>query len=108
MGSAPWNTDLKPILLSLLAEWQSWHRRHPHAAAAGVTAFLLLAGGGAVAVASLGPDASDLPIRQVIEKPLPSLQPNTLGADLAQIQLYRSDVSRSNDTADSLLSRLGV
>ncbi len=108
MGSTPWNTDLKPILLSLWAEWQSWHRRHPHAAAAGVTAFLLLAGGGAVAVASLGPDASDLPIRQVIEKPLPSLQPNTLGADLAQIQLYRSDVSRSNDTADSLLSRLGV
>jgi murein DD-endopeptidase MepM/ murein hydrolase activator NlpD len=73
-----------------------------------VTAALLLAGGGAVAVASLGPDAADLPIRQVIDKPLPGLQTNTLGTDISQLQLYRSDVSRGNDSADSLLSRLGV
>jgi len=99
---------LKPILLSLWAEWQSWHRRHPHAAAAGVTAMLLLAGGGAVAVASLGPDASDLPVRQVLEKPLPGLQANDIVPDLAPLQLYRSDMTRSNDSADSLLSRLGV
>ena len=107
-GDLPRELQLKPILLSLWAEWQSWHSRHPHAAAAGVTAVLLLAGGGAVAVASLGPDAADLPIRQVIDKPLPGLQTNTLGTDISQLQLYRSDVSRGNDSADSLLSRLGV
>ena len=73
-----------------------------------MTAVLLLAGGGAVAVASLGPDAADLPVRQVIDKALPGLQPNPLGTDIAQLQLYRSDVSRGNDSADSLLSRLGV
>ncbi|NBX54778.1 MAG: M23 family peptidase [Betaproteobacteria bacterium] len=102
------NFGLKPILLSLWATWQSWHRRHPHAALAGVSAFMLLAGGGAVAVASLGPDASDLPVRQVIDKPLQALPSSDIRVDLAQLQLFRSEVSRSNDSADSLLSRLGV
>ncbi len=73
-----------------------------------MTAFTLLAGGGAVAVASLGPDASDLPVRQVIDKPLQALPLGEQRADLAQLQLFRSDVTRSNDSADSLLSRLGV
>lgn len=70
---------------------------------------MLGGGGGAFAVASLAPDASELPVRQILE----SVQalPLNSAADVVDIQplsLYRSDVTRSSDTADTLLRRLGV
>ncbi len=78
-----------------------------------VGAILLLGGGGAYAVAtavvSLAPDAALLPVREVSE----SVQPLSLAAqaetlDTTRLTLFRSDTTRSSDTADTLLSRLGI
>lgn len=74
-----------------------------------MAALLLGAGGGAYAVASLAPDPSDLPVRMV-QQPVQAL-PLPAPLDLADIQpltLFRSDITRSTDTADTLLKRLGV
>ena len=74
---------------------------------------LLLGGGGAYAVAtavvSLGPDAAQLPMRELVEtvQPLPLLaQAEALEA--ARLTLFRSDITRSSDTVDTLLKRLGL
>ncbi len=70
---------------------------------------MLGGGGGAFAVASFAPDPADLPVRQVQET-VQSLAMNISMQDLeAQaFNLYRSEVTRSSDTADTLLKRLGV
>jgi murein DD-endopeptidase MepM/ murein hydrolase activator NlpD len=74
---------------------------------------LLLLGGGAYALAAavvtLAPDVSKLPVREVSESvaPLP-LQPQSQALDTHRYTLYRSDVTRSNDTAENLLHRLGI
>lgn len=69
---------------------------------------MLGATGGAYALASLAPDPTLLPVRQVIETVTPLLpQLDERGPDAA-LNLYRSDLTRSNDTADTLLQRLGV
>ena len=70
----------------------------------------MLGGAGATfAVASLAPDAADLPVRTVVEdvQPLPFLAPNDT-VQARAMRLYRSDVTRSTDTAEALLKRLGV
>ena len=81
--------------------------RHPKRIIATVAALLLGAGG--YAFASLAPNASDLQVREVLE----SVQPQPLQAqtDLLEnhaFRLYRSDLTRSSDSADSLLKRLGI
>src|SRR5674476_548877 len=70
---------------------------------------LLGGGGGAFAVASLGPDASALPVRQVLEsvQPLP-LADQSESLDLHGLKLFRSEMTRSTDTVEALLARLGV
>ena len=83
-------------------------QRHPKRVTAAIAALLLGGGGGAFAVASLAPDVSNMPVREVSE----SVQALPLNAAADQINpgfnLYRSDVTRSSDTADTLLKRLGV
>lgn len=76
---------------------------------AAVAALFLCGGGAAFAVASFGPDASELPVRQLLEavKPLPlAEQADALQAH--SFDLYRSEPVRPTDTIDSLLARLGV
>lgn len=86
-------------------------QRHPRRITAVLAALLLGGGGGAFAfaVAALAPDAAELPVRQVIEavEPLP-LQAQAETLDLHRFNLFRSDVTRANDTADTLLKRLGL
>lgn len=84
-------------------------QQHPKRVTAIVAALLLGGGGGAYAVASLAPDASDLPVRVVQEsvQALPVTAPFDL-ADIQPLTLFRSDITRSTDTADTLLKRLGV
>lgn len=63
----------------------------------------------AVAVAPLAPDAAALPRHVVTEAVVPEGMDAQLLALAAQdITLTRSDISRSTDTADGLLARLGV
>ncbi|MGB4115272.1 MAG: M23 family metallopeptidase [Polaromonas sp.] len=84
-------------------------RRHPKRVAGSLAALLLGTGVTAFGVVPLVPDASDLPVRQVLE----AVQPLPLQAQLDaladhRIQLFRTDSTRSNDTADTLLKRLNI
>ena len=75
-----------------------------------VVAALLMAGTGATfAVANLAPDAADLPVRTVAEsvETLP-LQVQIDALQSLSQRLFRSEITRSTDTADTLLKRLGV
>ncbi len=87
--------------------------QHPKRITATIAALLIGGTGGAFALASLAPDASALPVRQVVQ----AVQAVPLTLDLNQtadtlpqpvLNLYRSDLSRSSDTADTLLKRLGI
>ena len=64
---------------------------------------------GRPAVASLAPDASQIPVRQVLEavQPLP-LQAQAEALDVHSFKLFRSETTRSNDTPEALLRRLGL
>ena len=82
---------------------------HPKQLSIAIAALFLGGAGATYAVASLAPDASDLPVHTVIEdvQPLPVLgQFDALQTQA--MRLYRSDATRSSDTAESLLKRLGV
>lgn len=84
--------------------------RHPRRVMAGLAALLLGTGVTAFGIAPLAPDAALLPVQQVIEAldtaPLPAAT-DALGAPVA-MTLFRSDTIRRDDTAQSLLQRLGV
>lgn len=74
-----------------------------------VAATLTCAGVTAFAVAPLAPDAADLPQRLISE----AVSPAALDAQLKALEdhaptLYRSELTRTGDTADALLGRLGV
>jgi murein DD-endopeptidase MepM/ murein hydrolase activator NlpD len=73
---------------------------------AGIAIALSVAGGGAFAVASLDAGVAAMPLHQVVEN-VTTLSLPALWTDKS-LQLFRSDVTRSNDTADTLLSRLGL
>jgi len=99
-------------LHTALASLRQAARHHPRSFAAAVLTLLLLGGGAyalAAAVVTLAPDAAALPVRQVSETvtPLP-LQEQASALELHRYSLYRSDLSRSSDTADTLLRRLGL
>lgn len=75
-----------------------------------VAATLLTGAGGAFAVASYGPDPADLPMVTITEN-VPSLATDVELADLSDINglaLYRSDVTRRNDTPEAMLQRMGI
>ena len=83
-------------------------QQHPKRITAFIAALMLGGGGASFAVATFAPDASDLPVREVMEL-VQALPLNPADAQAAQsFQLFRSDVTRSSDTADTLLKRLGV
>ena len=83
-------------------------RQYPKRITALIAVLLLGGGGGSFAVATFAPDASELPVREVVEtvQSLPIIASDTLGAQ--SFNLFRSETTRSSDTADTLLKRLGV
>lgn len=85
-----------------------WIQRHPKRVTAVVAALLLSGGGGAFAVASLGPDAADLPVREILETVQPLAFPEYSRDAAPAYVLYRTENTRSSDTADTLLKRLGI
>ena len=110
---------------ALLTSAKRVSRNHPKQLTALVAALALCGAGGAFAIASLAPDAADLPVRQVVEPvnlaqllardQLPPTMQSLAGfssqmptPDAPALTLYRSDVSRTSDTADALLKRLGI
>lgn len=95
---------------ALLARLSTTLQNHPKRVSAAIAALLLTGGGGAFAVASLGPDPSDLPVRTLTQE-VASLADGTPLVELTELQnfsLYRSDLTRSSDSAQALLQRLGI
>lgn len=95
--------------LSLLAQTIAQSlQRHPRRVTAGIGTVLLGTGVTAFGIAPLAPDAADLPISQVVESVvMEPLVPTDLTLAVP-LNLFRSDVVRRDDTAQSLLQRLGV
>ena len=84
-------------------------QRHPKQLTIALTALLLGGAGATFAVASLAPDASDLPVRTIVESITPlQLASQDDGGQVQSMRLYRSDITRTSDTAESLLKRLGL
>ncbi len=84
-------------------------QQHPRRMMAGLGALLLGTGVTAVAVAPLAPDAADLPVQQVVESVTPALTaPLAQAKAPARFELFHSDLTRRNDSVQSLLKRLGV
>lgn len=76
---------------------------------AGLATLLLGTGVTAFGVAPLAPDAADLPVTQVVEavEPLP-VRSQAEALLEHSFNLYRTEVTRSSDTAESLLRRLNI
>jgi murein DD-endopeptidase MepM/ murein hydrolase activator NlpD len=92
----------------LLARAAHALEHHPRHVTALLAALMLGGGGGAFAVATMDPEPSAV-VRQVLEQvqPLP-LDPQLRELDVHSFNLFRSEVTRSSDTAEALLARLGV
>lgn len=100
-GPHPVATRLKPVTAFLA--------RHPRSIATTVGGGLLAVAGGAFAVASLGPDAADMPVRTVTEPvTVASLDHQAQALDLHDLRLLRSDTTVAAESAESLLRRLGM
>ncbi len=84
-------------------------RRHPKRVMGSLGALLLGTGVTAFGVAPLAPDAADLPVRSVSEAIEPALRLVQGSGEVAiPFVLFRSDTTRRDDNAQSLLQRLGV
>ena len=97
---------MQPFISLWATRLQNSLQKHPRRVLAGVAVTLTVAGGGAFAVASLDSGAANMPLKQVVES-VSTLSLPSLGIDKS-LKLFRSDLTRSSDTADSLLSRLGL
>lgn len=83
--------------------------RHPRRLTAGVVAVLSSFAITAFGIAPLAPDAALLPQRLVTEEVIPgSLDQQLERLSTHELELHRTDLTRAGDTADTLLSRLGV
>jgi murein DD-endopeptidase MepM/ murein hydrolase activator NlpD len=96
-------------VLRVLGEIEIFLLEHPRKFTAALGFILLGGGGGAFALANLGPDASLLPV-QIVSTPVetPLLRDQATALDLHDMQLFRSEVTRSSDTPESLLRRLSI
>lgn len=104
------SSRLSPIVAAARALQAAAHR-HPRRISAAVLAVLAGSAMTAFGVAPLSalPESATPLVTQVTEVIEPAALPAQLqGLDLQSMRLYRSDVTRSADTADSLLKRLGV
>jgi murein DD-endopeptidase MepM/ murein hydrolase activator NlpD len=83
-------------------------QRYPRHVVGALAVLMLGTGATAFAVANFAPDVSDVPVRQVVEAVEPAPESVASLDAGAALTLYRTDATRSNDTAESLLRRLGV
>ena len=98
---------MQPLISLWASRLQNSFQKHPRRVLTGVAITLTVAGGGAFAVASLDAGVASMPMQQVVESVNTLSLPN-LWTDNKPLQLFRSDVTRSSDSADSLLARLGL
>ncbi|MEP6503190.1 MAG: M23 family metallopeptidase [Betaproteobacteria bacterium] len=94
---------------SLLVRIARWSHAHPRRLAAGTVTLLAGFAVTAFGIAPLAPDAAALPKHLITESFAPEGLDAQLDALAAQhLSLARSDVTRANETASTLLKRLGV
>jgi murein DD-endopeptidase MepM/ murein hydrolase activator NlpD len=86
--------------------WQRWLRNHPRRVAAAIGALLLGTGVTAFGTSSLDEALARLPQRELTEA-LPLAAPAPTGQS-APFILYRTELTRPDDTWATLLQRLGV
>ena len=105
----PYSLELQAMVKLHAFELKAFVTRHPKHVTAVLAAVLLGGGGGAFAVANLGPDAANLPVSTLVENlETPNLQAQVVALEERTLKLYRNELTRSNDTAESLLRRLGL
>jgi murein DD-endopeptidase MepM/ murein hydrolase activator NlpD len=97
------------VLINAIGTATDSLRQHPRRVTGTLAALLLGTGVTAFGVAPLAPDAANLPTRQLTEQvqPLPVAAQTEALLDHS-LSLYRSEVTRSTDSAESLLKRLSI
>ncbi|MCP5286459.1 MAG: M23 family metallopeptidase [Burkholderiaceae bacterium] len=112
-GLTPLQSDLAAQLTARfqhhaqqVLSWHAAHRRLVHGSVlAGLVGFSALAFG----IAPMAPDAATLPQRLVTEEIVPEgLQAQLEALESLDLELTRADLTRSSDSAEGLLARLGV
>jgi murein DD-endopeptidase MepM/ murein hydrolase activator NlpD len=94
---------------SFLGRIATWAHAHPRRLAAGTVTVLAALAGTAFGIAPMAPDAAALPKRLIVENFTPDNIDAQLDALAAQhLTLARSDVTRGNETANTLTKRLGI
>jgi len=104
-----WLDGQHPQLAQGVHAVRAWLLRHPKTISTSVASLLLATGAGAFAIANLGPDISDQPVVSVstpIE--IERLAEQALAIDQIELNLTRTDLTRSSDTPETLLRRMGV
>ena len=81
---------------------------HPKQVTAALAALMLFGGGAAFAVASIDPHPEHVVVRQVLESVNPLPVPDLSRLDAPAFNLYRTETTRSTDSVESLMARLGV
>ena len=104
-----WVDGPHPQLTRWVQRCLAFVKRHPKTIATTLSSVLLVGAGGAFALANLGPDISKEPV-VIITTPvaLPQLKTQADLIDRTELKLVRSDNTRSTDTPESLLRRLGL
>ncbi|MGV0961760.1 MAG: peptidoglycan DD-metalloendopeptidase family protein [Limnohabitans sp.] len=104
-----WLDGQHPQVAQRLHALRLWLLRHPKTISATVASVLLAGGGGAFAVANLGPDIADQPVVSVTTPvEVSSLADQAQAIEQMDLNLIRTDLTRSSDTPESLLRRMGV
>jgi murein DD-endopeptidase MepM/ murein hydrolase activator NlpD len=104
-----WLDGQHPQLAQALQAFGRWLTRHPKTISATLATLLLAGGGGAFALANLGPDIAEQPVVTVITPvEITQLQEQAASLDRVEMSLTRTDSTRSSDTAETLLRRLGL
>ena len=105
--------NFSDAFFSRIADWfrvgLHLQQRHPKRVVTAIAGLMLVGGSASYAVATLGPDAARLPTHQLVQ-PLDLSQglQSLAAAPLGEMRLYRSAQTRRSDSAESLLSRLGI
>lgn len=104
-----WLDGQHPQLAQALGDIRQGLMRHPKAIGLSLASVLLAGGGGAFAIANLGPDISDQPVVSVTTPvTVAGLADQAQAIDQHVLNLIRTDLTRSSDTPESLLRRMGV
>ena len=104
-----WLDGQHPQLGQSVYALRLWLLRHPKTISTAVASVLLAGGGGAFAIANLGPDIADRPVVNVTTPvDVTHLADQAQAIEQIDLNLIRTDLTRSSDTPESLLRRMGI